>query len=127
MVGSGWPDEAATLQPLSVERDAAVLEQQRYDALDGCGQNGDELAVRPEGRHAETRARGDAFRHSRSRNTSGRFFQSSQLTPRVIGKLLEDPPLAGRPQPSIVPPGKAAAERHASRQCHAASGITMIR
>src|ERR1700676_4679824 len=39
-------------------RDAAVPEQLRYDAFDGCGRNGNDLAARPEGRHAETRASG---------------------------------------------------------------------
>src|SRR6266849_1504385 len=39
-------------------RDAAVLEQQRYDAFDGCGRNRNDLAAWPERRHAQIRAGG---------------------------------------------------------------------
>ncbi len=39
-------------------RDAAVLEQLRHHALDGCGRNDKDLAARPEGRHAKRVARG---------------------------------------------------------------------
>src|SRR5258705_1378714 len=39
-------------------RDAAVLEQQRYDAFDGRGRNRNDPAAWPKGRHAQTRAGG---------------------------------------------------------------------
>jgi len=39
-------------------RDAAILEQQRHDAFDGCGRYRNDLAARPEGRHAHASARG---------------------------------------------------------------------
>src|SRR6478735_8501020 len=44
--------------PKPPARDAAILEQQRYDAFDGCGRNRNDLAARPEGRHTQTGAGG---------------------------------------------------------------------
>src|SRR2546429_1917396 len=42
--------------PKPTARDATVLEQQRYDALDGRGRNRNDPAAWPEGRHAQTGA-----------------------------------------------------------------------